>query len=185
MIADVGAKRPILPWILFTVFEIGAFVLAVWAEPVRHWALILLTIPALITSPLLLPWLLYSLYVIWRDPERRNRQEKRVGYVLTVIAALSMALVSLQFARGAYAGRILRAVESYKAQHGRYPEALEQVGFKTHNENGQDMGTDWWGIAYADGSIGGLSPAVFYPGPLPFSMNTYEFDKGRWTYFVD
>jgi hypothetical protein len=176
----------ILPWVLFALFALAVSVLATWNEPVRHWETrIYFAWPILLASPLLIPWLFYSLYVIWRDPERRRKQAQWVGYVLAAFAAVSVAWVLQQSARGVYAERIIKAVESYKARHNRYPETLEQVGFKTRNENGQDRGTDWWGIAYADGSIVGVPPAIFYPGPLPFSMNEYEFDKQRWTYSED
>jgi hypothetical protein len=176
----------ILPWVLFALFATGACVLATLNEPVRHWETrIYFAWPLLLAPPVLVPWLIYSLYVIWRRPERRKAQAKRIGYVLAIFAALSMAWVFEQSARGAYAERIIEAVNSYKKQYGRYPETLDQVGFRTRHENGQDRGTELWGIAYANGSIGGLAPAIFYPGPLPFSMNDYEFDKGRWTFSED
>jgi hypothetical protein len=59
---------------------------------------------------------------------------------------------------------------------------LEQVGFKTRYENGQNRGSAWWGLAYEGGSLGGDYPAVFYRGPLPFSMNIYRLDQDSWTY---
>jgi hypothetical protein len=156
-------------------------VLATWIEPVRHWEVrVYFALPVLFASPLLIPWLLYSLYVIWRRPERRRTQGQWVGYILATFAAVSMAWVLQQSDSGAYAERIIEAVESYKREHGHYPENLEQVGFKIHYENGQNRGPEW-GIAY----LGGSAASLFYPGPLPFSMNMYEFDKQRWTYSQD
>jgi hypothetical protein len=176
----------ILPWVLFALFAIGVCVLATRNEPVRHWETrIYFAWPILLASPALFPWLIYSIYVIWRRPERRKVQAKRIGYVLTIFAALSMAWVFEQSARGAYAERIIEAVNSYKKQYGRYPDSLDQVGFKTRYENGQDRGSDVWGIAYIGDKFSGVSPAVFYPGPLPFSMNIYELNEGHWTYSED
>ncbi len=134
-------------------------------EPVRHWETrIYFAWPILLASPALFPWLIYSLYVIWRRPERRKAQGKRIGYVLTIFAALSMAWVFEQSARGAYAERIIEAVNSYKKQYGRYPETLEQVGFKTRYENGQDRGSEVWGIAYI-GQVQRSSPLGFLSRP--------------------
>jgi hypothetical protein len=147
-------------------------VLATWIEPVRHWGVrIYFALPVLLASPLLIPWLLYSLYVMWRKPERRRTQGQWVGYILGTFAAVSMTWVLQQAASGAYAERLIKAVEAYKTEHGQYPGNLEQVGFKIQ-----------WGIAYVGG---GSAASLFYPGPLPFSMNMYEFYKQRWTYSRD
>ena len=91
-------------------------------------------------------------------------------------------IVYRESAARAYAERVIAAVESYKAQHRNYTKTLEQVGFRTRTRNGQDLGGDW-GLAYS--GQWESSPAIFYPGLLPFSMNEYEFDKGRWTYTED
>jgi hypothetical protein len=177
---------PALPWLLFAALAITVSVLATWNEPVRHWETRLyFAWPMLLASPVLVPWLIYSVYVIWRKPERRRKQARRLGYVLTAFAAISAVWVLGQSGKGVYAERIIKAVDLYETQYGRYPKTLEEVGFKYKIENGQNRGTDPWGIAYTDGSIGGLSPAIFYPGPLPFSMNQYDFDKRTWIFSED
>jgi hypothetical protein len=185
-VASQAYVYSIVPWVLFALFATAASMLATWNEPVRHWETrIYFAWPILLASPVLIPWLFYSVYVIWRHAGRRRKQGQWVGYVFATFAAVSMAWVLEQSARGEYAERIIKAVESYKTRHGRYPETLEQVGFKTRFENGQNTGSDRWGIAYVGDSVGGGSPAVFYPGPLPFSMNVYRFNEARWTYSED
>ena len=119
------------------------------AQPAKHWAGVSFGAPPLLASPILAPWLLYSLYLLWRRPERREKQVRRVGYVLAAFAASSMLWVIQQFARGAYAERVIRAVKSYGAEHGQYPETLEQVGFATCC---QGTATRQWEIAYVRAS---------------------------------
>ncbi len=80
---------------------------------------------------------------------------------------------------------VINAVESYKSQTGHLPETVDQVGFKTRQVNGQDYGTDWWGINYYKAIPGTGSSVVMFPGPLPFSMNLYDLDGRDWKYLTD
>jgi hypothetical protein len=172
----------VLPWVLFSLFAVQAAVLAKWGEPVSHWVFTAyLPWLTLFASPILIAWILYSLSVIWRFPERRRWQAQCLGYVLAFIAATSTAWLIPQFARAAYAETVIQAVRSYRDRHGQYPADLEQLGIKVHYANGQDTGTERWGISY----LGRGSPVIAYPGPIPFSMNVYEFDSGHWTYSED
>jgi hypothetical protein len=83
-----------------------------------------------VAIPFLAIWLLYSGYVIWRRPEGRRIQVIRV-VILTVtlvgIAGLHFYYYTSARAAGDYAERL---VSAYKAEHGNYPDTLEEAGWK-------------------------------------------------------
>jgi hypothetical protein len=43
------------------------------------------------------------------------------------------------------------------------------------------VGADWGVFYYLDDK----GPTLIYRAAVPFSVNWYEFDKGRWTYMED
>jgi hypothetical protein len=179
------SKSFLIPSILFVALTATAWVLVAGNEKEEHAFLFFDFVVLICALPFLGPWLLYGVYVVWRRPERRARQEKWIGYAFTALGGLVLVIACYvayrDSASSAYAERVAKAIESYNALHGRYPETLEQVGFKTTTINGQNRGSDWGLYYFSDQKGRGL----LYPGMLPFSMNVYDFDKGHWKYYED
>ena len=179
-------RQLLLPWMVLGFLTVAnASLLRTQNEQTQHALLFNEFVGVVCVSPILIPWLLYSTYVIWRYPDRRGRRAIQIGRVLAILAGIAVLLASWivywESASRAYAERVARAIESYRAIHKQYPKTLEQVGFKTRSINGQNVGADWGLLYYLDDK----GPSLFYRGAVPFSVNWYEFDKGRWTYMED
>jgi hypothetical protein len=179
------SKSVLTPWILCLVLALTASVL-VWGDKKDEHVFWFYDFVVLVCAlPFLGLWLLYGVYVICSQPERRARQLKRIGYAFAALGGCALVIACCVAYRDsascAYAERVVRAINSYNALHGRYPDTLEQVGFKTRTVNGQNRGSDW-GVYYFAQEKG---RQLIYPGLLPFSMNVYDFDKGRWIYYED
>jgi hypothetical protein len=94
--------------------------------------------------PFLGIWLLYTGYIIWRRPEKRRVQAIRAGILtatIGAIAALHFYYYTSARAAGDYA---VRLVIAYKAEHGTYPDSLEEAGWKLGAYGGR------WRIVYGE-----------------------------------
>ena len=134
---------------------------------------------ALMAAPFLGVWFLYSGWIIWRRGERRRVQLTRVGILaatLIGIAALHFYYYASARAAGNYAVHLLSA---YKAEHGAYPDSLEEAGWKLGAYGGR------WRIVYK-GNGANKDPMLMYPATwVIFDMYDYDFKTGQWVYLPD
>ena len=94
-------------------------------------------LPFLLVS---LPW---AVYVLWRKPEKRRQQFViMVLWTTTISAVLGLAEWQGRETRSK-ADAIIVGLENYRAQHGKYPARLEDVGYGS-----ADLRTNF-GIVYA------------------------------------
>lgn len=133
----------------------------------------------LMAIPFLGIWLLYSSYVIWRRPEKRRVQVVRVVILTTIligIAGLHFYYYISARAAGDYTEHL---VSAYKAEHGTYPDTLEEAGWKLGGYGGR------WRIVYK-GNGANKDPTLMYPATwVIFDMYDYNFKTAQWVYLAD
>ena len=127
-------------------------------------------------APFLLIWLLYTVYVFWRRPQRR-----RIHGIATGIWLLAIAVVAglhtryYQQARQS-ADALVAAVMEYKQQHGEYPASEAALGIP-------DAAS---GIQHASYHLVDGKPSVTYASTFQmFGSYTYNFETRQWDYFAD
>jgi len=115
----------------------------------------------------LLFWVPYSLYVIIRKPDRRKVQSLKIGiWVLMIVAVLAIHQVRKVYTRD-FADSVVQKIELFRKQEGRYPDSLEEAGFRS-----QEIRSKLSMAHYAN------KPAFYYADTVMiFHMWRYDFDK--------
>ena len=124
--------------------------------------------------PFLLVWLLYSLWVAWRQPMQRPITVMKV--LLWALTLASVGAVHWVYARSARqeADSAVAAVLDYQRRHGNYPVSLADVGVPTERGRGPRYSFDKG------------RPTLFYPSTfIVFDQYLYDFDAKEWVYRAD
>ena len=118
--------------------------------------------------PILAIWLLYSAFVIWRQPAKRKLQAIQVGLWFLVVGGV--LIVHLHYFRAARsAGNVaVAAVLQYRASHGMFPPSLQVAGVRNAG----------WGMFY---ELAQGKPVLFYPATfIAFDTYAYNFKRRAW-----
>jgi chromate transport protein ChrA len=127
-------------------------------------------------APFLLIWLLYTVYVFWRRPQRR-----RIHGIATGIWLLAIAVVAGLHARYYRQARqsadaVVAAVMQYKQQHGEYPASEAALGIAIEPA----------GIEHATYLLKDGKPGVTYASTFRiFGSYSYNFETRQWDYYAD
>ena len=127
-----------------------------------------------LVPPFLLIWLLYCLWVAWRQPMQRPVTAVKV--LLWVLTLASVGAVHGVYARSARqeADAAVAAVLDYQRRHGAYPVSLADAGVVVERGRGPRYSFD----------KGHLS--LFYPSTfIVFDQYLYDFDAKEWVYRAD
>lgn len=129
--------------------------------------------------PFAVPWLGWSLYVLWRQPAQRKRQ---LALMALWIATLTLPLALAQWRAPrirAEADRVANVIETYHQQHGLYPVRLEEVGLDSRNT------ALAWGIRYRLMSDS-QTPYLTHQSPSNmFDLYVWDGANHRWEYLSD
>jgi energy-coupling factor transporter transmembrane protein EcfT len=126
----------------------------------------------------LVPWFLYSLYIIATQPTRRALQGSKVGVwmvgVLTVIGIHVYYHVSTRD----NANEIVSAIQIYVKEHGSCPPAIEAIGMSQAQLRSE--------LGYAGYYCQSGKPKLFYGSTyVPFEQESYDFDNSQWRHIYD
>ena len=139
----------------------------------RHagFVLLLLAVP-------LVPWFLYSAFVITTQPARRVVQGLKVTIwlmsVLTVVCIHYYYHVSTRHD----AQDIANAIQKYSNEHGICPSSLEAIGMTNAQLRGK--------LGYSAYVCEAGHPTLFYGSTyVPFEQDRYNFERKEWIHFFD
>ncbi len=127
--------------------------------------------------PFFMFWLLYSLFVIWRRPERRRSQTVRL--VLWSILFTSIGCTHWYYASASRkdAEMVAQKLLLYKANHGTFPPSLAEVDLDADGLKRR------WMLYY---SMSRNEPLLFYASTFTlFETYSYDFKKNEWNYDPD
>ena len=118
--------------------------------------------------PILVVWLVYSAYVIWRRPARRKLQILQVALWLLVVGGVLLAHLHYYSAARSAGNTAVTAILQYKASHGVYPPSLRAAGLQSTG----------WGVSYL---FDHGQPVLFYPATfIVFETCSYNFERQSW-----
>ncbi|MES2299002.1 MAG: hypothetical protein V4582_18300 [Pseudomonadota bacterium] len=121
----------------------------------------------------LVPWCLYSLYVITTQPSRRTLQAKKVAYWVLGIATIIAVHVYRHISTRTAANEIVARIVDYSKTHGTCPPTLEAIG-SSNAVLKEKLGLS--GYFCKNGN-----PALFYGTTyVPFETESYDFEHGLW-----
>lgn len=126
----------------------------------------------------LTPWLLLSLWKMYRDPKARSQRITEVAiWLLSVATIFGVHHVHASNAK-AKAQKIIDSVEEYKTLHGRYPDETEKVEFNNAMRN-----AGLW-LGYYTHSPNG--PVLMYADTfIVHDYIQYDFLKKSWSQIAD
>jgi uncharacterized protein (DUF58 family) len=148
---------------------------AIWAGIValllsqRHgaWTLVILLL-------LLLPWLLYSAYVVAAKPERRQLQASKAAIWIAAVALIVSVHAVRHASARERANQLVQAVRNYAHVHGHCPPDLAAAGIAPESIN-HTLPRVWYRCEPGEVSLS-------YPSvEMPFTLDVYDFKKGVWT----
>lgn len=127
----------------------------------------------------LIPWLVYSAYVMVTQPARRKTQCVRVlAWLLSVAVVVGVHLYVAHTTRS-HAEEIVQRIKSYVVQHGRCVATLDELGLSREALRAT-VGLSAYGCDAAG------KPSFFYAVTyVPFETYSYDFDGGVWQYSPD
>lgn len=119
------------------------------------------------------PWLAYSLWIIYRHPERRRLQALQVGCWLLSITVIALVHLHLAATSRAYAQTIADAVARYNTDNGHYPADLQAIGYRRDTIRAR--------LGMANYSLEHGEPLLFYADTFTaFQTYSYDFGSGKW-----
>ena len=124
--------------------------------------------------PFLLIWLLYSLWIAWRQPMQRPITVVKI--VLWVLTLSGIGALHSFYATAARqeADAVVAGVMDYQRKFGTYPKPTEITGLPVRGK---------WRVFY---SLVDGRPHVFYPATfMVFTVYNYDFDHQAWEYCAD
>lgn len=129
-------------------------------------------------APFLLIWLLYTVYIFWRRPERRRTHGIATGIWLLAIAVIAgLHTWYYQQARKS-ADALVAAVAQFKQQHGVWPASEAALGIDDKRPRSHMQSASYF---LKDGS-----PKVMYASTFQmFATYSYNFETQQWDYFAD
>ena len=129
-------------------------------------------------APFLLIWLLYSLYIFWRRPERRRTHGIATGIWLLAVAAIAGLHTWYYHQARESADALVAAVVQFRQQHGVWPSSAAALGI---DEKQDGMRAARVGYFLKDGR-----PNVMYASTFQmFATYSYNFETQQWDYFAD
>ena len=115
-------------------------------------------------------WLPYSLYVVFRRPDKRKVQLYKIGiWFLMIAIVLAIHQVRKLVTRN-YADSVVLKIEQFHQKQGRYPDSLEEVGIsRAELKDKLDM------PHYSN------KPQLYYADTVMiFHLWTYDFGNQSW-----
>ena len=148
---------------------VGCVALVIICAPIHGGITLLFVVPFLAV------WLIYSAYVIWRNPARRNTQSIKAGtWILTVFGVLLVHWHYYNAARND-ANFVATSILRYKTAHGSYPQNLDAINLRNYGRK--------WMLGYI---LDKGEPGLFYGATfVPFDTYFYDFEKRSWVYQPD
>jgi len=132
----------------------------------------------LLLAFILLPWLLYSVYVIIRWSQRRAFQISKIAIWVVSVATILGVHYYLQVSTRANADALVAKIHDYQKNHGVCPANLEAIGLSKEKMREQ-LGLSVYGC-----EAGKLR--LFYASTfVPFEEYRYDFERKQWKYEYD
>ena len=125
--------------------------------------------------PVLVIWIIYSIYFIFKRPETRKLILIRLSILFaSVFLVIGVHAYYHQTTRQA-ANRIVSAIEDYRTKTGEYPENLKIIGI-----SGQELEEQIGMAGYVNDAN---EPLLFYSATyLPFATYRYNFQSENWMF---
>lgn len=139
----------------------------------RHMAFMLV----FVVLPLL-PWLIYSTFVMVRNPAKRAVQSQKVVIWITAVSVVVGIHAYRHTATRHQAQSIANAIQAYSLHNGACPSSLEAISMTKAQLKAQ------LGISHYACEFG--KPSLFYASTLiPFETDHYDFEKNVWQHMGD
>jgi hypothetical protein len=127
----------------------------------------------------LIPWFLYSVYVIARPPACRSVQATKVALWVVGVSAVLGIHYRLHLNTKARATEVVSAIRQYASERGTYPPNLEAVGLSSTQLTSKLGRSSAYGIESGN-------PHFFYASTyIPFSTESYDFQNNVWKHAWD
>ena len=124
-------------------------------------------------APLLLPWLLASLWIGFRHPEQRALRASKAAIWLCCVSLIVGVHLYLAIQTRDQAQLLVEKVIAYQQTHGRYPDSAQALGY-SDKQLRELLGLG--GYFLTEGK-----PTVFYATTyLPFETESYDFSRQQW-----
>jgi hypothetical protein len=125
----------------------------------------------------LVPWLLYSGYVLARKPSMRAIQSRKVAIWLVSIATIVFVHSFRDSTARDYAQGVVNSLQAYSDQHGSYPSSLEAVGVTEKNLKSE--------LGLAGYTLDRGQPGFYYASTFgPFAFERYDFERRDWKHVL-
>jgi hypothetical protein len=132
----------------------------------------------LLLVPIVIVWLIYSAFVVWRRPTDRRLQIAKACACLAALGIITTAQWYHYYSARTAANQILAKLEAFKHRHGKYLGSLGEV----HVAEGPL--TFPQGLSYELDPTG--NPSLVYMSTFAiFDIYDYDFGKHEWTYIAD
>jgi hypothetical protein len=126
----------------------------------------------------LFPWLIYSGFVIARNPTRRAMQTQKVAIWLTAVLLVVGVHIYWHVATRHQAQDLANAIQKYVLQNGVCPPSLEAIGITKVQLKAK--------LGYASYVCEAGHPRLFYGSTFaPFETDHYDFEKDVWRHVGD
>jgi len=122
-------------------------------------------------------WMLYVFGEAVTNPDLRKCQSIRIAIWLAAVGLVIGIHFAYHITTRHKADEMVSAIENYRAQYGRYPATLDEIGIDRQQLRAR------LGMAYYSGK----APALLAYGVtyVPFDTYDYDFEKKAWRYRAD
>jgi hypothetical protein len=129
--------------------------------------------------PIFCVWIPYSLFVIFRSPDRRQIQINKLIFWSVLIAFLSCLHWYYYYSTREFANSVVIKIIGFKDSEKRYPSSLTEVGI-SNDQLKENLGLA--GYFKEENSM----PQFFYSSTFDgFDTYYFDFKNNKWNYHAD
>ncbi len=126
----------------------------------------------------LVPWILYSIFIITTQQARRVIQGVKVAIWVSAVFVVIGIHYYLYVSTQASANKVASAIQQYAKEHGSYPPNIDAIGM-SKGQLRSELGLS----AYI---LESGKPTLFYATTyLPFQTEHYDFETNHWRHVGD